>query len=161
LKNLITIIILFFFSCNPGDTNKPIHNLSTKSPTEIVNERVTEYIRENANDPKSYEPITTYLKDSVTYMRRLNNKIDGAQASYDMEKSSLPNDRFTKMHKHELDSLLDVKDSLHKVKFQDFIQSYIFVHDCRIKNGFGGLVKTSFKIVTDNNLKIVSVTEDK
>ena len=151
-KISLLFVIGLIFSCN-GINKTDSTPIKTKS--EIVNEKVIAYIHNNANDPKSYEPITTYLEDSITYMKQLSNDIN-SYSTIDISSK----DAFARESRNKWAELRKKRDSLRKSKFKDFTESYTFIHECRIKNGFGGLIKTSFKIVTDTKRNIISVKEN-
>lgn len=153
MKCFSLCLAVFLLSCNGISNNITDKPLSTRA--QIINEKIVPYILKNANDPKSYEPISTTLKDSITYMKQLSNDIN----SYNTIDIS-SNDVFAREARERWAALRKQKDSLQKGQFKDFTKSYTFIHECRIKNSFGGLIKTSFNIVTDTDLNIISVTEN-
>lgn len=161
MKNATFILILITISIVFSCTSKRNNTLTKKpeSDTDIIAKKIMAYINTNANDPKSYEPISTILIDSISYKTFFKNQVDKDRL-FDSSEKGLPKE-FTTDRSKEIARYLKSIDSLAKSSNPNSIKSLIFYHTCRLKNGFGGLVKSTFRVKTDTELNIVDIQEIK
>lgn len=150
-KAIFILLPCLFAACSNTTTD------ARKEAIHTINKKMADYIKENANDPQSYEPISTLLVDSLSYMQELNKNLIDKKRYFDVPLSS--KDSFAESQRQRISELQKEKDSLIRSGFKDFTISYTFLHECRVKNGFGGLIKTSFEIKTDQYLNIISIKE--
>jgi len=171
MKKLLLLFVLFSCTSKKNIQLGDMDNAeSNKSNIEIVNEKIKKYIDQNANDPSSYQPINTIFYDSLTYLKDFASQIKGAVQTLDFDKeerrlygasspASYASD--VKSDQKNLDSLKKLKDSLLKSNNPYIIEYYYFLHSCRLKNGFGGLVKSTYRVITDPSLNIIKIIEVK
>lgn len=173
MKKTILLFLLFVSSIFISCTSKNNSVSSTKtieSDTEIIAKKIKEYINTNANDPSSYQPISTVFSDSLTYVKDLTSQIEGAKQTLDFDKeerrlygASAPSTYASEAktdHKH-LDSLKNLKDSILKTNNPYRVEYYYYLHSCRLKNGYGGLTKSTYRVITDPFLNIIQMNEIK
>lgn len=166
MKKLLLAFVLF--SCTSKNNNNDSSIKTIESDTEIIAKKMKEYINTNANDPSSYQPINTIFHDSLTYVQDLTSQIEGAthMLNFDKEEKRLYGSMAPATFKSEvkadqkkLDSLTKLKESFLKSNNANKVEYYYFLHTCRLKNGFGGLIKSTFRIITDRYLNIIKVVE--
>lgn len=145
------IFALFIIGCN----TKSEAPIAPKVAT--IEDKIKTYIQAVANDPASYQPISTVLVDSTTYLKDLSHNID----SYSNYLNSLDK-KYQSWHQIEksLDSLNLVMDSLLKSNQPYALYSYTFSHTCRLKNGFGALTLQTYKVTTLQNLTVINMVEE-
>jgi len=173
-KILLVLFVFVLVSCTNKKSvqavNKENSDHVNKGNIEIVDQKIKEYITENANDPKSYQPINTIFSDSLTYLKGLESQLYGAtrMMEFDRKERRLYGDsdpaRYAaeaKSDQKNVDSLKNLMDSLLKTGDPHRIEYYYFLHSCRLRNGYGGLVKSTYKVITDPALNIIKMVEQK
>ena len=169
---MIFNIFILISACKEKNVNVNAIDPSSKQidVIDLINGRIKTYIMANANDPSSYEPISTVLSDSVTYLNNFNDQLKVAEQSLNFDKKmnrlygesmSTSEKARVKVDQKVVDSLKTLKDSVLNSKNPNSIRYYYFLHDCRLKNGFGGLVKSTYKIETDPFYHIIYMVEKK
>jgi len=134
MKKLILLLIVLA-SCS-ADKSKLDTNIET-------------WVKTNAHNPDSYEPINTTFKDTIFVLDTLNNKI--------IAFSGMP-DKFL------IDRVKDAqreKDSIINSPEPNPIIGYLFIHSCRIDVPLGGKMLKDIEVLTDINFDIIAANEIK
>ncbi len=158
MKNFIQllIVVLFISSCNSKKENY-------RDPIAVINSQIKEYINQNANDPKSYEPIATVAFDTLYYKNEWIKKIEDNKSKVKEYSNGTYKDKIFDDERNT--AKIDLRfyeykyDSLVKSNNPNSIAVIEFVHDCRLKNSFGALIKQRFLIYADSALSVYYITD--
>lgn len=127
-----------------------------------VESLVTDYIRENANDPSSVEiiSISEAVPDSVTDFeqtdecRRMLDNFNTYKEAFDLE-MDLGHSKNADGALKEMDNILKKIDEK-TAAFKPYLRGYDVVVQYRAKNGYGALMKTTSHVkLSEDKTKVI------
>lgn len=157
----------------------PLALISCGNPVKTIDQNFKAYVQENEGDPSSYEPIETIIIDTLHTSELIDKGIKSFEPFHLQYKEHTANvtakmnaesDPREKQHYNEILADYDARyarDSYIKSYNQytdfkktlkdDVVEFILATHKCRIKNRFGILDLTTFYVLTDKDLNILSV----
>lgn len=137
-----------------------------ENPVDKLNKNLAEYIKQNANDPESYEALETEITDTLMIEDLI--AFDLIKNKRDLEKSKTKRLQMLQDQKDypEIDysSGLILRDKIDAISnnnlkklngIEDTIGYILSSHSCRLKNEFGALSKEEYMVFTDEDLNIL------
>lgn len=149
----------------------------------VIERNISEYVKKNANNPESYEPIEIKCIDTISsyklaqaeiFLKVFHVKSDSEDVErYKDEMATASNEFMVKYYKEDCQkaedklkiSRLELKaaqgkvDSLSKISGSKDATGYYFVHQFRAKVPLGGEMLKSALIETDKDFNITSFVE--
>jgi len=142
---VFAVIMITMVSCNVTTQGK-------------VETSVKNFLKENLNDPSSYEPISfDSLENRMGADGDWEIELEIASLELELElelsklESNIAYDALTISLKNQLDSLKEIKENL-----EYKVIGYCVGHKYRAKNGFGALISEHSFFNLDTNFKVIS-----